>query len=79
MSAGGKLSTVFPTQKAMIPWEILSHRDNCLLFFANFASGMAMFAVMYFLSLYFTLVDGKRSDQAGLNLLYYMPGLVGTF
>ena len=71
------MSNVFPHQRAMMPWELLTQRDNCLLFLVNFAGGMAMFAVMYFLSLYFTIVENQSSGQAGLQLLYYMPGLSG--
>lgn len=79
MSSGGPISRVFPRQRAMMPWELLSQRDNLLAFFINFGGGMAMFAVMYFADLYFTLVEGKSTSEAGLALLYYMPGLAGKF
>lgn len=77
MSPGQTMSRVFPRQRAMMPWDVLSQRDNLLVFLINFGGGMAMFAVMYFSDLYFTLVDGKSSSEAGLALLYYMPGLTG--
>lgn len=79
MSPGGIIARVFPRQRAMMPWELLSQRDNLLVFFINFGGGMAMFAVMYFADLYFTLVEGKSTREAGLALLYYMPGLTGKF
>ncbi|KAI5463864.1 major facilitator superfamily domain-containing protein [Mariannaea sp. PMI_226] len=75
MTPGKIMSRVFPRQRAMIPWELLSERDIGLLFFINLGMGMAIFAVMYFMDLYFVLVEGKSSGSAGLALLYYLPGL----
>ncbi|KAK2616999.1 hypothetical protein QQS21_000088 [Conoideocrella luteorostrata] len=75
MSTGKTMARVFPRQHAMMPWELLSQRDNCLVFCINFGGGMAMFAVMYFSNLYFTLVQRKSPSDAGLALLYYMPGV----
>lgn len=69
------MSRVFPKQRAMMPWELLAKRDICLLFFVNFDIGVAMFAVMYFMDLYFALVEGHSSSEAGLALLYFLPGL----
>jgi len=71
------MSRVFRKQRAMMPWELLAKRDICLLFFVNFDLGVAMFAVMYFMDLYFALVEGHSSSEAGLALLYYLPGLGG--
>lgn len=34
--------------------------------------------MFYFVSLYFTIVKGFGSDEAGTNLLYYLPGLGGN-
>lgn len=69
------MSRVFRKQRAMMPWELLAKRDICLLFFVNFDLGVAMFAVMYFMDLYFALVEGHSSSEAGLALLYFLPGL----
>lgn len=79
MAPGRHMSRIFPQQKAMMPWAILTQRENCLTFGINMAGGMAIYAIMYFLSLYFTLVDGKSPREAGLSLLYYMPGLAGEY
>ncbi|KAF2103675.1 MFS general substrate transporter [Rhizodiscina lignyota] len=74
------MSRVFPIQRAMIPWELLSQRDIGLLFLINFGSGMAMFALLYFMDLYFALVEGKSASQGGIALLYFLPGLgVGSY
>lgn len=79
MSPHHLMSRVFPLQRAMIPWELITQRDIILLFIVNFASGMAMYAIMYFLDLYFTLVKGQSASQGGINLLYFLPGLGGRF
>ncbi len=77
MTPGKAMSRVFTKQRPMMPWEIISQRDNCLIFFINFIAGMAMFAAMYFMDLYFTQVEGKSNSDAGIGLLFYMPGLAG--
>jgi MFS family permease len=79
MSPPRLMSRVFPIQRAMIPWELLSQRDIGLVFYINFASGMAMFALLYFMDLYFTLVLGRSASQGGIALLYFLPGLGGMF
>ncbi|KAK3306000.1 uncharacterized protein B0T15DRAFT_398589 [Chaetomium strumarium] len=75
MVPGRAMARVFPTQKAMMPWQLLMQRDIGLLLVVNFANGAAMFAVMYFMDLYFTLVQGHDASEAGIALLYYLPGL----
>lgn len=77
MVPGSAMARVFPRQKAMITWKLLKQRDIGLLFLINFSIGVSMFAVMYFMDLYFTLVQGKPSSDAGIALLYFLPGLGG--
>ncbi|KAJ5445949.1 Major facilitator superfamily domain general substrate transporter [Penicillium cf. griseofulvum] len=74
MLPGSLMARVLPRQKAMVPWELLRQRDIGLLFLINFSIGMAMFAVMYFMDIYFTLVEGRNSSDAGLALLFFLPG-----
>ena len=71
------MTHVFPRQKAMVPWELLVQRDIGLLFLINISIGICMFAVMYFMDLYFALVEKRDSGSAGLALLYFLPGLAG--
>lgn len=47
------LSRIFPFQRPMFPWDFLTQRNIGLLFYINFATGMAIYAVYYFVSLYF--------------------------
>ncbi|KAK4143488.1 major facilitator superfamily domain-containing protein [Dichotomopilus funicola] len=80
MAPGRFMSRVFPNQKAMMPWGLLTEKDVGLLLFINFANGAGMFAIMYFMDLYFTLVQGHTASQAGLSLLYFLPGMgVGVY
>ncbi len=37
-----------------------------------------MYAVFYFVGIYFTLVEGYPASQAGTQLLYYIPGIAGS-
>lgn len=77
MVPGRVMARVFPLQTAMMPWELLMQKNVGLLMVINFATGAAMFAVMYFMDLYFTLVQGHDASTAGVALLYFIPGLGG--
>ena len=77
MVPGRVMARVFPRQRAMMPWDLLTQRDIGLLFVINFSIGMAMYAVLYFLNLYFAIVQGSSSKNAGVSLLYFLPGLGG--
>ncbi|KAK2024339.1 major facilitator superfamily transporter [Colletotrichum zoysiae] len=80
MAPGGALARRFPWQKAMIPWELVRNRDIGLLCYTSFATGMAMYSVLYFCNIYFTMVKLWPADQAGVQLLYFTPGLgVGVY
>lgn len=75
MLPGNYLSRLNPTRKAMLPFKLLLARNVSILMYISFLTGMAMYAVFYFVDLYFALVHGKDSGESGLNLLYYLPGL----
>ncbi len=79
MTPGHALSRIFPTQRPMMPWELLSKRDIGIIFWINFTIGTTMFANLYFLDLYFAIVEGNSASKAGVSLLYFLPGLGGTF
>ncbi|KAM0278709.1 hypothetical protein ACHAQH_005002 [Verticillium albo-atrum] len=80
MVRGNTLAQRFKQQRAMIPWEVLVNRDIGLLFYTSFATGMAMYSVMYFCNFYFTMVKQFDADKAGVQLLYFIPGLgVGVY
>ncbi|KAJ5764867.1 hypothetical protein N7520_004426 [Penicillium odoratum] len=75
MVPGAFMARALPRQRAMMPWELISQRDIGLLFLINFTMGVSMFAVMYFMDLYFALVEGNSASKAGTSLLYFLPGL----
>ncbi|KAI1649629.1 MFS general substrate transporter [Daldinia loculata] len=80
MAPGGALSLKLSTQRPMLPWNVMKNRNIGLLSYVNFATGMAMYSVLYFVDIYFTIVKGFLSDKAGVQLLYYTPGLgVGVY
>ena len=71
------LGRVFPSQVAMIPWSLFARRDTFLLAIINAASGAAIYSVFYFVGIYWTLAKGYSAGQAGVQLLFYVPGLGG--
>ncbi|KAF7716991.1 MFS-type Multidrug transporter [Penicillium ucsense] len=75
MVPGSTISRALPRQRAMVPWDLLVQKDIGLLFLINASIGVSMFAVMYFMNLYFALVEGRSSSSSGLSLLYFLPGL----
>ncbi|KUI70654.1 putative MFS-type transporter YusP [Cytospora mali] len=64
-------------QRPMVPWHLIQNRNVGLLFYINFSTGMAMYSVLYFADLYFTLILGYSASKAGVQLLYYTPGIGG--
>ncbi|EPE32231.1 MFS general substrate transporter [Glarea lozoyensis ATCC 20868] len=71
------LATRFPTQKPMIPFHLLTKRNAWILLYINLITGMCMYAVFYFVSIYFTLVQSFAPGKSGTSLTYYLPGLAG--
>ena len=51
MAPGRVLGRRLPAQKPMLPWQLLQDRNISLLFYINFATGMAMYAVRGFVRL----------------------------
>ncbi|RFU32690.1 hypothetical protein B7463_g3645, partial [Scytalidium lignicola] len=80
MAPGRYLAKKLPRQKATIPWNLVSQRDMGLLFYINTATGMATTGVLYFVDIYFTLAKGFSPSKAGIQLLFYTPGIgVGVY
>ncbi|KAH1495438.1 hypothetical protein KXW88_004958 [Aspergillus fumigatus] len=66
---------MFPKQVPMLPYSMFARRDTIWLAVLEFSSGAAMYSVFYFIGIYFTLVEAYPASRAGINLLYYIPGL----
>ncbi|KAI9732875.1 MAG: hypothetical protein M1834_003815 [Cirrosporium novae-zelandiae] len=80
LEPGRYLSLKFPHQVAMIPWSLFHKKDAFLLTIINAATGAALYSAFYFIGIYWTLVENYSASQAGVQLLYYIPGIgVGVY
>ncbi|KAM5456451.1 hypothetical protein McanMca71_005545 [Microsporum canis] len=75
LEPGRIVGRLLPQQSPMIPSDIIRNRDTIVLAIIEFATGAVMFSVFYFISIYFTLVEGYEAGRSGLQLLYYIPGI----
>lgn len=69
--------TWLKTRRVMIPLSLYTSKDVCILSYLNFAGGVAVYSMFYFISVYFTIVFAYPPSKAGLQLLLYIPGLGG--
>ncbi|PWY82834.1 MFS multidrug transporter [Aspergillus heteromorphus CBS 117.55] len=77
LEPGRLLARIFPRHVAMLPYSLFERRDTIWLAFLNFSTGAASYSIFYFISIYYTVVAGYSTSKAGLELLYYIPGLGG--
>lgn len=70
------LSRLFEAD-AMIPLSVFTSYDVCATQFAAFASGMVMLVIFYFIAIFMVIVTGLSAVQAGIQLIYFAPGMVG--
>ncbi|KAF4156354.1 hypothetical protein CNMCM6936_006501 [Aspergillus lentulus] len=75
LEPGRLFARIFPKQVPMLPYSMFARRDTIWLAVLEFSSGAAMYSVFYFIGIYFTLVEAYPASRAGINLLYYIPGL----
>ncbi|KAG1855642.1 major facilitator superfamily domain-containing protein [Suillus subalutaceus] len=59
----------------MLPLELFRSYDICVLQYGCFVSGIVMFVMFYFVAIFMTIVSGLSPDQAGIQLLYFAPGI----
>lgn len=62
--------------RPMIPIELFTSYDMCVVQYGSFISGIVMFVMFYFVAIFATVVTGLPPAQAGIQLLYFAPGLV---
>ncbi|KAF2035005.1 MFS general substrate transporter [Setomelanomma holmii] len=80
LGPGRFASRVFPNQIPMIPSTLFRKKDTSLLMIINFSAGISLVSAFYFISYYWQLAEGYSSSQAGVQLLFYTPGLgVGVY
>ncbi|KIJ59849.1 hypothetical protein HYDPIDRAFT_177654 [Hydnomerulius pinastri MD-312] len=68
------VSGIFRAQP-MIPIEMFTSYDICVTQYGSFVSGIVMFVMFYFVAIFATVVTGLPPSQAGIQLLYFAPGL----
>ena len=74
------LSRMMPKTVPLVPFNILRNKDVGLVCFMTAGAGASLFSVFYFIGIYFTLVEANSASEAGINLLYYIPGIgVGVY
>ena len=59
----------------MIPLEMFRDWDVCICQWDNLAAGMVMFGQFYYIAIYFTIVFSFSPQNAGKQLLYFLPGI----
>jgi hypothetical protein len=80
LGANRLVSHIFPNQVPMIPSPLFRKKDTSLLMIINFSAGISLVSAFYFISYYWQLAEGYSPSQAGVQLLYYTPGLgVGVY
>jgi hypothetical protein len=80
LGPGRAISRIFPQQVPMIPSALFRKKDTSLLMIINFSAGISLVSAFYFISYYFQFAEGYSPSQAGVQLLYYTPGLgVGVY
>ncbi|KAJ0420244.1 major facilitator superfamily domain-containing protein [Aspergillus carlsbadensis] len=67
--------SILAKQKPMLPYSMFKRLDTLWLAILQFAAGAAMYSVFYYVGIYFTVVEAYPASRAGVQLLYYIPGL----
>lgn len=68
------ISALYQVQP-MLSLELFRSYDICALQYASFVSGIVTFVMFYFVAIFMTVVTGLPPDQAGIQLLYFAPGI----
>ncbi|CAO2650354.1 Nn.00g016460.m01.CDS01 [Neocucurbitaria sp. VM-36] len=80
LGPGRFVARLFPKQVPIIPSTLFRKKDTSLLMVINFSAGISLVSAFYFISYYWQLAEGYSSSEAGVQLLYYTPGLgVGVY
>jgi hypothetical protein len=69
------LRPMFKHATPMIPLEMFRDWDVCICQWNNLAAGMVMFGQFYYIAIYFTIVFSYSPQNAGKQLLYFLPGI----
>ncbi|KAF7363342.1 MFS domain-containing protein [Mycena sanguinolenta] len=61
----------------MIPMEVFKSYDHCAVQYGTFVAGMVMLVMFYFIAIFMTIVNQLSASQAGIQLVYFAPGMGG--
>ncbi|KAJ6455690.1 major facilitator superfamily domain-containing protein [Mycena sanguinolenta] len=61
----------------MIPMEVFKSYDHCAVQYGTFVAGMVMLVMFYFIAIFMTIVNQLSPSQAGIQLVYFAPGMGG--
>jgi hypothetical protein len=80
MAPGRYLARRFPKTMPVVPYHLFHEKDVTLVCIISAATGAALYACFYFAGVYFTMVENYNAGKAGLQLLFYVPGIgVGVY
>ncbi|KAJ8111534.1 hypothetical protein OPT61_g5895 [Boeremia exigua] len=80
LGSGRFTARLLPRQVPMIPSTLFRKKDAALLLIINFSAGISLVSAFYFISYYWQFAEGYSASKAGVQLLYYTPGLgVGVY
>lgn len=80
LGPGRFVARLFPKQVPMIPSTLFRKKDTALLMIINFSAGISLVSAFYFINYYWQLAEGYSPSKAGVQLLYYTPGLgIGAY
>ncbi|KAE8156343.1 major facilitator superfamily domain-containing protein [Aspergillus tamarii] len=75
LEPGRIFARIFPQQVAMLPYSMFARKDTIWLAIVQFSTGAAMYSIFYYIGIYFSLVEAYPASKAGVQLLYYIPGM----
>lgn len=63
---------------AMLPLNMFRSYDVVATDYATMVSGMVMLGIFYFVATFYVIVNGSDATHAGVQLLYFAPGMVSS-
>lgn len=80
LEPGNFLAIRMPKTTPLLPFNLLRKKDVGIVSFIAAGMGAALYSVFYFIGIYFTLVEAYPASNAGVQLLYYTPGIgIGVY
>ncbi|KAF1828165.1 MFS general substrate transporter [Decorospora gaudefroyi] len=80
MAPGRYLVRKLPRTMPVVPYHLFHEKDVTLVCIISAATGAALYSCFYFAGVYFTIIENYNPGKAGLQLLFYVPGIgVGVY